>query len=178
MSEFTSELGFFTTAQDPQAKWSALNSVLEEDGAAQSWYNAPMWLFTPAVSVPGGVPVLPTITFNNIRIEILWRRGGREQTGGDIWLTNLQLGGGTVQPDTPKRGELYDEYAVDAWEGDAGYWGLTQQQIRELFEGTGRLEFNSDESNINGSEAIYVQWAKIQFQYTYTGQGAFPPRLF
>jgi hypothetical protein len=176
MSEFTNTALFEAAAQASDA-WSSLPNVLEESSSTSAWSaNASMSLTNPLNNYPGGEPILPSITINNVTVSIRWRRGGDVGSGGTV-RGYFRVG---AAPEVPLFSIFGDSspYQTDERGGDAVYWGLTDQELIDFLEGNLDLNLRFSNSGVNGSAQKIVQWVKVTVQYTYTGSGSKCPIRF
>jgi hypothetical protein len=177
VSEFQSELAYFTLVSDPEDKWSNPEAILGPTGAASAWSpSTHLYLTEPKMPLPGGRPVLPTIIINSMELDVKWRRTSNAQAGGVVYLQDFDIGGGSIPDDLSRNADA--DYAIDTLAGDLTYWNVTQGAMKDFINGDANLDFLKRNVAVNGSANASIEWIKCTIQYTYTGSGVtFPIRF-
>jgi len=176
MSEFTTEFDLFESVV--AADYSSPNNMLSLNSHASTWHPVGNANFNkPLTPFPGGTPLIPSVTVNELEIEIVWRRFGNVDSFGTV-RGHLSIAPGAEVQYFQSTIPVQDAVQTDIRGGDLAYWGLTQQQMHDFCNGDIDLDLRWQNISVNASTQKLVSYVRAKMQYTYTGSGiAFPTRF-
>lgn len=188
MSYFSTSFDYFTNASQGALSaldWSNIANVLGSGGNASvnlstSPASERLILDTPlsAAEIPGGLPLIASVTPVGFDIQLYHRRQGNPGSAGTGRDVEFQLQNGTNLSNQFSLSETDDAFELLEVGGDLSFWGLTEAQAEDIMDGTSGFYLRTQGFSINGSESYYLAWVKLSIRYEYTGSGIALPRLF